>query len=114
MDGGYSGLLESGGLQVSDWLMSEAFEWRLCSFFPCTDIVPPLVLGQVRAPGAQHAQHGFLASCAASWPPVMLRAPSSCEARSYSVTRTYQSPPHEGLYLRHLCVSRKASSAGAG
>ena len=47
MDGGYTGMLEASGTDVCDWLLSDGFEARLFTFFPCTDILP-LVANQVR------------------------------------------------------------------
>lgn len=40
MDGGYTGMLEASGVDVCDWLLSDGFEARLFTFFPCTDILP--------------------------------------------------------------------------
>lgn len=47
MDGGYTGMLEASGTDVCDWLLSDGFEARLFTFFPCTDILPS-VANQVR------------------------------------------------------------------
>jgi len=47
MDGGYTGMLEASGADVCDWLLSDGFEARLFTFFPCTDILPS-VANQVR------------------------------------------------------------------
>ena len=41
-DGGYTGMLEAAGPEICDWLVSEAFEARLFTFFPCTDITPSM------------------------------------------------------------------------
>ena len=39
-DSVYSGLLEASGAAVHEWLLSPAFEARLFSFFPCTNLTP--------------------------------------------------------------------------
>lgn len=43
-------MLEATGSDVCDWLLSDGFESRLFTFFPCTDITPS-VANKVR-PGA--------------------------------------------------------------
>ncbi|KAI7837283.1 hypothetical protein COHA_008897 [Chlorella ohadii] len=48
MDGGYTGMLEASGADVCDWLLSDGFEARLFTFFPCTDILPS-VANQVKS-----------------------------------------------------------------
>lgn len=39
-NGGYSGMLEATGADMTAWLVSGAFEARLFAFFPCTDTLP--------------------------------------------------------------------------
>lgn len=40
IDGGYTGMLEAPGTDVCEWLLSDNFEARIFTFFPCTDITP--------------------------------------------------------------------------
>ena len=54
-DGTTTGALEAAGHEVADWLLAEAFEGLLFSFFPCTDVTPALANGgqpEGRAPTA--------------------------------------------------------------
>lgn len=50
IDGGYTGMLEATGADVCDWLLSDGFEARLFTFFPCTDITTA-VANQARLRG---------------------------------------------------------------
>ncbi|KAL4442119.1 hypothetical protein ABPG77_011380 [Micractinium sp. CCAP 211/92] len=48
IDGGYTGMLEAPGTEVCEWLLSDNFEARIFTFYPCTDITPT-VANQVKS-----------------------------------------------------------------
>ena len=76
MDSPYSGTLEASSEDVEAWLLSSAFEAKLFSFFPCTDILPSsaeTVLNPPQPLSLQSLQHlGIPNACA----PVPLLAQS--------------------------------------
>lgn len=45
VEGAYSGMLEASGGDACEWLLSDGFELRLFTFFPCTDITPSAANG---------------------------------------------------------------------
>lgn len=47
VEGAYSGMLEASGGDACEWLLSDGFELRLFTFFPCTDITPSAANGSV-------------------------------------------------------------------
>ena len=59
----YSGVMEGGGEEVAAWLTSPAFESRLFTCFPCTNIIPSAANQVMRS-----STFCYLLSCLAGAP----------------------------------------------
>ena len=69
VDGGYAGMLEASGHDLCDWLLSDGFEARLFTFFPCTDITPAVANQASRAPATAPCAAAVAAAAAAAVKP---------------------------------------------
>jgi hypothetical protein len=59
VEGAYSGMLEASGGDACEWLLSDGFELRLFTFFPCTDITPSAANGSA-TPDSMHSMAAML------------------------------------------------------